>query len=302
MLNKGIFKPILSAKDFIEEKIKFPVYCTPKLDGIRSFKLPDNEKILSRSLKPIPNKYIQSLSHLFPNTVDGEFILKNENNILPFNETTSFVMSFDEQPSKEKQLYFVIFDYDILSNKNYLDRIESLKELFYKNNLIDYNFDILIPKEINNLKELYSFEEKCLEENYEGVILRSNGKYKFGRSTVNDGLMIKLKRWYDDEGIIVDMIEKYNNTSSLINELGYKDKNHKKESLTPANTLGSLVLKYKDYTFEVGSGFTDEERDEFWFNKDKYFGKKIKFKYIPYGMVEKPRNPIYLGIRNELDL
>jgi len=49
--------------------------------------------------------------------------------------------------------------------------------------------------------------------------------------------------------------------------------------------------------FKVGSGFTDEQRNEVWVNASKYIGATITFKYFPHGVKDKPRSPIFKGFR-----
>ena len=65
-----ISKPLLAGK-FDPAKAKFPYAATPKIDGIRFLIV--NGQAVSRSFKPIRNKYIQDLlSTALPDGVDGE--------------------------------------------------------------------------------------------------------------------------------------------------------------------------------------------------------------------------------------
>lgn len=52
-------KPILAGEVTDPEKIKFPVYASPKYDGIRALVV--DGLLVSRTLKPIPNHYIRSM-------------------------------------------------------------------------------------------------------------------------------------------------------------------------------------------------------------------------------------------------
>jgi hypothetical protein len=66
-----MFKPML-ATDAELDKLRFPILCSPKLDGIRA--VVRGGVVYSRSNKPIPNKWVQSkLSHL--EHYDGELIV-----------------------------------------------------------------------------------------------------------------------------------------------------------------------------------------------------------------------------------
>ena len=65
-----IEKPMLAGK-YDPKKAQFPYAATPKIDGIR-FLMVDGVAV-SRSFKPIKNKYIQEkLSAALPDGVDGE--------------------------------------------------------------------------------------------------------------------------------------------------------------------------------------------------------------------------------------
>ena len=68
------------------------------------------------------------------------------------------------------------------------------------------------------------------------------------------------------------------------------------------NTLGSLVLKFGDITFNVGSGFTDVQRAEIWANRDNYIGKLAVVRYMDVGAKLVPRLPIFKGWRNIDDI
>ena len=88
-MSKSIVKPMLAVEvDF--NKLRYPVYTQPKLDGIRVvFK---DGVVYSRSLKAIPNKHVQALfRHL--QGVDGELIVGNPTAHDVFQKTTSGVIS-----------------------------------------------------------------------------------------------------------------------------------------------------------------------------------------------------------------
>ena len=46
-----------------------------------------------------------------------------------------------------------------------------------------------------------------------------------------------------------------------------------------SGTLGSIVVDYKGNTVNVGSGFTDEQRNEYWAIKDELIGRIAEIKY-----------------------
>ena len=99
-----MFKPLLSCQVPLD-KLKFPMYCSTKLDGIRAVVI--DSIVYSRSLKPIRNKYVQ---HLFGkeeyNGFDGELIVGDVYAKDVFQKTTSGVMSEEGTPNVK----FYVFD------------------------------------------------------------------------------------------------------------------------------------------------------------------------------------------------
>lgn len=86
------FRPMLSAK--LEEPV-FPYLASAKLDGVRA--LIKDGQVVSRTLKPIPNRHIQSmLNNLALNGLDGEIICGDPTDKDCFRNTTTVVMSHDK--------------------------------------------------------------------------------------------------------------------------------------------------------------------------------------------------------------
>lgn len=296
------FKPML-AEHAEMELIHFPMLASTKLDGIRAVVL--NGQLLSRKLKPIPNEYTRSLfEHPEYEGLDGELIVGSPTDPKCFNKTTSGVMSEDGEPD----VHFYVFDQipeyspgmklDTPFNKRFKD----LKDLS-----IFLDHVIVVEQQVvNNYDELSSFEEKCLTEGYEGVIIKSpDSPYKYGRSTVREGYMLKIKRYKDSEAKILSVEELMSNTNeATINKLGKTERSNHKEGMVPQNTLGALVVEdiKTKVQFHIGTGFDQELRDKLWANKDSLIGKIVKYKYFGYGQVDKPRHPVFLGFRDERDM
>lgn len=295
-----ITRPLLAVASEDITKLSYPVYCTPKYDGIRCLKVDNN--VVTRNFKPQPNRYIRDLlSILLPNGVDGELVLTN---MKSFNEVQSAIMSYEGQPDFE----YHIFDY--VSNdlmEPYLERMENLNS-WYNNSrdkVVKKRIKIVNPIRICNEEELISYEQQCLAQGFEGVMIRSgSGKYKCGRSTLKEGILLKLKRFLDSEAEIVGFEEKFHNENEKEkNELGLSKRATKKANLIPADTLGALLVKdlKTDIEFSVGTGYDDELRKQIWNNKEEYLGEVIKYKYQPSGAKDKPRFPVFLGFRSRDD-
>ena len=162
----------------------------------------------------------------------------------------------------------------------------------------------LVPIEINTVEELMKYESKVLEQGFEGVMIRSaTGPYKFGRSTLKEGSLVKMKKFDDDEAIITGFNELQKNTNEKTkDEFGYAKRSSHKDGKIDQDTLGSLIVVWRETEFSIGSGFTAEQRKEFWDQRNNLIGKLVKFKYFATGMKEAPRFPIFLGFRHPDDM
>lgn len=286
-----IKKPLLACK-FDPKKAVFPYLASPKIDGIR-FVMVDGVA-LSRSFKPIRNKYVQQvLSKRLPNGIDGELTVGET-----FQETTSGIMSIEGEPE------FTVWVFDYLKddpNTPFYARMLELPKFV----LPGHNYEILNGSPVNNFEELDFLEQKFLSLGYEGLMLRDPmGPYKFGRSTVNENILLKVKRFEDDEAVVIGIEEKMSNQNEPEkNELGYQRRSHSLAGMVGADTAGSLrVRNSAGQEFSIGSGLNDAQRAVIWNNPDYYIGKIAKYKYFPVGVKELPRHPIFLGWRDPEDM
>ena len=267
--------------------VVYPVLCSPKYDGIRC--VIRNGIALSRKLKPIPNRYIRDILKDCPDNLDGELIIDHAS----FNQIQSEIMREDGTPD------FKYYVFDIVSKFDYSDRVTDLAEL----QLPDFCVPV-IPILIHNKEELLAYEEECLASGYEGVMIRStDGPYKYGRSTVKQGFLMKLKRFQDSEATIIGFEELQNNTNhATLDERGYTKRSHKKEGMIPAGTLGAFLVEENGKTFKVSTGMTAEERQQYWDTRSDMLGKLVKYKSQEAGALNLPRFPVFLGIRHPDDL
>jgi len=284
------FKPMLASP--VELKlIKYPVLCTPKYDGIRCV-IRDGQAV-SRTLKPIPNVHIRKLLEACPSGLDGELILPDAT----FNATTSAVMNRKGEPA----IKFYVFD--VVSEKPYVERVATLKDMKLPSVCIK-----VLPASIKDETELLAYEKECIEQNYEGIMIRSpTGPYKFGRSTARQNWLTKLKRFTDAEATIVGFEElEHNENEKTTDALGHSKRSQKKEGKVLAGVLGAFVVQDEvdgeKRQFKVATGMNDEERAKYWAERPALMGKLVKYKFQESGGKDLPRFPVFLGIRSEEDI
>ena len=121
--------------------------------------------------------------------------------------------------------------------------------------------------------------EQMVREDKEGLMINTDVPY---RRTRHKGIL-KVKRFYTMDLPIIRCEE---GTGRL------------------SDTLGAFVLKYKENEVKVGSGFTDEQREQFWNNRDDMEGLlcEVKYKEISQDKgtgLESLQFPVFVGIRTD---
>lgn len=278
--------------------LRYPLLVSPKLDGIRC--IIKDGVALSRSLKPIPNKFVQQvLSTGKLEGLDGELIVGDDCGAGVFARSSSGIMSIDGEPD----FCFYVFDDHSKATEKFRYRIESAERRCKQ--LGDY---VHVVKHIiiANEAALMKHEAIYLAAGYEGIMIRSvDGPYKHGRSTLKEGYLLKLKRFLDSEAIVIGYEEQlHNENEATTNELGYKERSSKKSGKVQAGVLGALKVKdiKTKVEFDIGTGFDADQRRLLWLGRKNLVGRVVKYKYQPVGVKEKPRFPVFLGWRDERDL
>jgi DNA ligase-1 len=280
------------------------VYVTPKLDGVRAIIRQDG--VWSRSMKPIPHKGVQELaknSELWG--LDGELILGSPTAPDVYRVTQSCVSRKDA----DSMPTFWAFDY--LSADERMPYATRLRLVHSK---VEMAFDervAVVPAHLaQSAQELRVTEEAFLSAGYEGAILRAiDGHYKCGRSTVKEQGMLKLKRFVDGEAEILGVEEEMENTNPAEQSaLGLTERSSAKAGLVGKNRMGALLVRdlKTGVEFKIGSGFTAEDREFFWEVGGPGCGLNpgslvVKYKSFAIGVKDKPRFPIYLGMREGWD-
>jgi len=310
--NFFVKRPMLSIAYESAKKIPKSMYVSEKIDGIRCLSF--SGRAYSRNMKLIPNKYIQSCFSKYKaelDYLDGELIVGSDSlDPTLFRKTTSSIMAKEGEPD------FTYYVFDIVDTGQcspWYSRYQQLLDM--QDDLPEWckvlpHFFVKESKEQDNplaLPEVHldEFEQSMLSRGAEGVILRDTyGNYVQKRVTPTAPYMMKLKRFIDNEFLIVGYEPMYQNTNdAVINEIGLTERSTKKEGLIEKDMLGALTLQTEDGTlFSCGSGFTLADRMSMWKDRDNLIGKKAKVKYFAAGDYSVPRFPVFAGIRSEIDM
>ena len=275
--------------------------------SIEKVKLSGNEKIfISRKLNGTrcafvgdrcmtrQNKEYKGLDHIVADLqklvgkdtfVDGELLYKNKEGLSDseaFQKGTGIAMSKGDK-SDLKLVIFDMFPLDEFwsgkSKESYSNRKKQIVELDEKiKTLGTDNLEIVqMCYEGHDHSEIWKWLDYAEQNDWEGVILNLDAPYECKR-TKN---LIKVKKFYTYDLEVIGVEEGTGRNKG---------------------TLGALVVKYKNNTVNVGSGFTDEERSYYWNNQDKIIGRVIEVKYKEITTdkktgLESLQFPVYVGLR-----
>lgn len=292
-----VFRPMLAAPTTDEylQNLKWPMLASPKLDGVRGIVL--GGKLLSRTLKPIPNRHTQRLfGQPLLEKLDGELAVGSPTDKNLMQVTMSGVMSEAGEPDVK----FYVFD--MAHTGPYYERAVMARTMAKS------SLDVVwLPQTvIKSYDELRAYEEARLNEGYEGVILRDPlAPYKQGRSTLKQGWMVKVKRFVDSEAEVLDTIElEHNDNEATTDERGYTKRSTHATGKRGAGVLGALFVRdiHTGQEFYIGTGFTAEQRANLWQGRKYLVGKLAKYKHFPIGVKDLPRHPVFLGWRDRRDV
>ena len=296
-MNTKLIKPMLGVNVDLD-KLQYPVIVSPKLDGIRA--IVKDGVVYSRTGKPIPNKYVQQQFSSY-HGLDGELIVGSSTDKNVFQNTTSGVMTIEGSPIVS---YYV---FDLWNNSSqYKQRLKILTDIVKNINKVNNSLIRIESLYCNSLKEVELREQQYLQQGYEGLVIRNpNSYYKNGRSTIKEGGLLKLKRFKDSEAEVVGYSSLlHNNNPEELDELGYTIRSTSKSGMIELEALGSLEVSdiKTGLIFNIGSGFTANQRKELWKNKENLLGKIVKYKYFDVSILNAPRFPIFLGFRDKEDM
>ena len=275
------------------EKVKLKgdekIFISQKLNGTRCAFIGD--KCMTRQGKEYTGlkHIVEELQDLVGTNmfVDGELIYKNKEGLSDseaFQKGTGIAMSKDEDKSELKLVVFDMFPLDEFwegaSKEVYSERL--VKYLLPLRNKISTNhFEnvSIVPMFYNgnDHSEIWNWLDYAEKNDMEGVIVNLDTPYECKRSKN----LLKVKKFYTYDLEVIDVEE--------------GDGRNK-------GTLGALVVKYKNNTVNVGSGFTDADRKIVWENKADIIGRviEVKFKEITVDKktgLESLQFPVYCGFR-----
>lgn len=217
---------------------------------------------------------------------DGELIRKNVDN-LPDGENFRIGTGIINSDAKFKnEIKFIIFDY---LPENDIKKKESTVKYKLRREILNKLREVIKEKHLQNVEivtmvyegtdqsQIMKWLDYAVEHGWEGLMLNKDATYKCKRTTD----LIKIKRFYTMDLPIIEVLEGDGRLKG---------------------TLGALVVKYKDNTVNVGSGFDDKTRKSLWDKRKSLIGRVVEVKYKEISKdkktgLESLQFPVYVGLR-----
>lgn len=213
-------------------------------------------------------EYYKKSKYFGKNVVfDGEVCIVDENGKEDWNRAVSEAKKKNYTMHNPK---YVIFDFLTLDefsgvtvSRNYTFRRDQMIRNFFGIDQKKFKYlDIIFATRYSDDKFQRLVHDFVETEKWEGLIFRKDCSYKPGRSTD----LLKFKLFKDAEFIVEDIT--VTTKPMLVNGV-----------MEQTECMGAVVITYKGNKVQVGSGWTDEQRLEFYHNPTKIIGKQIQVKY-----------------------
>ena len=267
-----------------------------KYDGVHIYK--ENGEVKTRKHKPLPNKNLKDiLEHILPNGVHAEIACKNPYDPECFSKSQSFAMTHDYLLSDcvNDGMAIYMFNYfgdnsDVFCNKTYMARHRRLK---YDTLLVQTDWLILADYFLDKNKNMMSIAQKEWDKGGEGIIVFPlDAIYYHGRCSKTKPYCTRIIKRDRVEGIIIGVLPEYYGHGKTIPE---ELKGTQKE------LAGKLIVKSNEFTEEFKvAGMKKHEKEWIWEHKDDIIGRQITFSYKDKGKGDRPRQPSFIGFRDDI--
>ena len=264
----------------LDKIISNGVLVSPKLDGYRCIAICQhgNVRLYSRNGTEYTNfpQVVNALSKLSQNK---EFIFDGEIMSNDFNAMQRSAFASVRGTTVGDVVYHVFFaiPYEEWESDKFITPINQLITL--RNTILNnYDGNVIAPvfySKSSSKNEILALEAQYIEKGYEGAMIIGNIPYYRGRKS---NKLLKFKTMLSQDCKVIDT---YEGRGKYVGMLG-----------------GLIVQQENGVTCEVGSGFSDVDRQEIWMNRSSVLNRHIEVKYqdlTPDGVM---RFPIFMRWRD----
>ena len=239
----------------------FPIIVGCKYDGMRCIVKKEDDKITMTSRQGKNIDYVPELIEFFESIMD-DFIIDGEILCNNFSDLQKRIGRKADNIEPIENLHFRVYDIisfnnDNLAEEDQLNRTNFLRDNFFFGTSKDFKFKIEEYKFIKNQEKLEQFYKKMCERKEEGIVIKLVDKaYEVD----------SRKNWWKVK-------PKMSNTFKIIGFEYGTGKNKDKISVLKVEDLSKTI------TSNVGSGFTDDNREYLTNNKNILIGKLCDIEY-----------------------
>ena len=271
----------------ITQPVAYPVRVEAKLDGLRCVAVKSKGEVTLYTRSGTVLETLPRIKSAIEALAADDIVLDGEVMGDDWNESASVVMSSKSKKDDSKMLFHA---FDLISIEDWK---RQKSETHYRARLLDLHMVLgdttgtpfryvksVIANDEASLREFYS---GCLEEGYEGVMLKDIGApYQWKRSPA----ILKLKPVATEEGVVVGWYEANANTKRA-GQFG-----------------GFVVLTPNGVTTRVGGGYTDALKSQiFSEGPDSYVGKIVECEHQPpFTNTGSMRFPVFCRFRDPSDV
>lgn len=216
--------------------------------------------------------------------LDGEITLLDPGKLVS-KEQYKQTMKITRADGEKHGVKMLVFDYlpidefiSQISKTDYIHRRAELDKLFNNHNFTYFN-KLPILYQGTDTRKIIEWLDYNVSHGEEGVMINiTNANYEFKRSSN----LLKVKKMQD-----VDL-----------EVIGFEEGSGRN-----TGKLGAFLVKYKGNIVKVGSGLTDELREEIWRDREIWFGRTIVVKYFEETTNQNGgislRFPVYIDYRED---
>lgn len=287
---------LCEAKEKLTEKFLGSFLVEPKLDGLRLTFVWDGADWSFFSRQGKSERYNANLGHIAADIITGFKTHGYESGILDgeiMGDTWNSTLAIKrkevtpEDLAEIQRCKFYAFDHltGTSDRRRQLERRLTLMAVCGNAKLAnpDTKLTLIDQHPVDTMVEVRSLFTKFLTQGYEGAIVKDT-------ETVYEFKNKRCKTWVKLKPI---------DTQDVRVTGSYPGR----ERTRHEHTLGGFnVVDQAGQEFNVGGGFTDEQRDDFWKKRDSYVGKylEIEFQSDPQ-QVAKGRFPVFVRWREDLE-
>lgn len=264
------------AEKFEPEMVNFETeewYISRKLDGVRCVVVVgESGQVTSYSRQgkifDTLGKVEESISNLGLSNVvfDGEICMVDKNGDENFQDIMKEIRKKNHTIQNVKYKMFDCLTMEEFSKQKSVrklsERLKVLNEIV-KCEQENCTLEVLFQEKVNGMKHFQTWMDLADKGKWEGVMVRKNVGYKGKRSKD----LLKAKKFHDAEYVVKGI--NYGPIRIIV------DGKEVTETMT-----SQVVIEHKGFEVGVGSGFTIEQRKDFYKDASKIVGKTVTIQYF----------------------